>query len=276
MTTDRPDRIAELFAHTRAEGRPALIPFVPAGWPEADATTEIVEAAIAGGADALELGLPFSDPLGDGATNQKAYHEALAQGVTSATVLDDVRELRARGVTIPLIVMGYINPLLAYGGAAFVRDAVDAGLDGLIVVDMPPDEAREIEEPARAAGLHLIYLVAPTSTDERLRTVAEHAGGFVYCVSVTGVTGARQQMSEGLGEFIERVRRFTDLPLAVGFGISERQHVELVGSVADGAVVGSAFVNVIAEAPRDQRGGAIREFVERMSGRSEAPVATNS
>lgn len=271
MSDDRPDRIAEMFVRTRAEGRPALIPFVPAGWPEADATPEIVEAAIAGGADALELGLPFSDPLADGATNQQAYYEALQQGVTPASILENVRELRARGVTIPLIIMGYINPILAYGDA-FSRDAVEAGVDGLIVVDMPPNEAREIEEPARAAGLHIIYLVAPTSTEERLRLVAEHAGGFVYCVSLTGITGARQRMSEGLGEFLDRVRAHTELPLAVGFGISEREHVEQVGTVADGAVVGSAFVNVVRDAPREERAALVRAFVERMSGRTGAAV----
>jgi len=274
LSDDRPDRIAETFARTRAEGRPALMPFVPAGWPEADATTEIIEAAIAGGADIFELGLPFSDPLADGATNQQAYYEALQQGVTPVTVLENVRELRARGVSIPIIIMGYINPILAYG-EAFARDAVEAGVDGLIVVDMPPNEGREIEEPARAAGLHVIYLVAPTSTEERLQLVAEHAGGFVYCVSLTGTTGARPRMSEGLDEFLGRVREHTDLPLAVGFGISERTHVEQVGAVADGAVVGSAFVNVVRDTPRNERAEAVRAFVEQMSGRASAPVAAS-
>jgi tryptophan synthase alpha chain len=273
MTAQHSDRIAAMFARTRAEGRPAIMPFVPAGWPEADATAEIIEAAVAGGADAFELGLPFSDPLADGATNQQAYHEALLQGVNASTVLATVRGLRDRGVDIPIIVMGYINPLLSYGGADFVRDAVAAGVDGLIVVDMPPNEASEIEVPARAAGLHVIYLVAPTSTDARLQTVAEHASGFVYCVSLAGVTGVRQHMTAGLEDFLARVRGHTDLPLAVGFGISERQHVEQVGAVADGAVIGSAFVNVVRDAPRDERAAAVRSFMERMSGRT--PVAAN-
>jgi tryptophan synthase alpha chain len=272
MTSAHPDRIAETFARARAEGRPAIMPFVPAGWPEAGATPEIVEAAIAGGADLLELGLPFSDPLADGATNQQAYYEALQQGVTAATVLDNVRELRARGVTIPLVIMGYINPILAYGGEAFTRDAVEAGVDGLIVVDMPPNEAREVEEPARKVGLHIIYLVAPTSTDQRLQLVAEHAGGFIYCVSLAGVTGVRHQLSEGLGDFLARVRAHTDLPLAVGFGISEREHVEQVGAVADGAIIGSAFVNVVRDTPREQRAAAVQAFVEQMSGRAAASV----
>ena len=272
MSTERPDRIAEAFARAHAEDRPALFPFVPAGWPEADATPEIVEAAIAGGADGLELGLPFSDPLADGATNQQAYYEALQQGVTPVTVPDNVRELRARGVTIPLIIMGYINPILAYG-ETFAHDAVEAGVDGIIVVDMPPNEAREIEEPARAAGLHVIYLVAPTSTEKRLQMVAEHASGFVYCVSLTGTTGARQEMSADLGEFLARVRGHTDLPLVVGFGISERAHMEQVGAVADGAAVGSAFVSTVRNAPREQRATAVREFVERLAGRE--PVTAN-
>jgi tryptophan synthase alpha chain len=262
-----------MFERTRAEGRPAVIPFVPAGWPEADATPEIVQAAIAGGADALELGLPFSDPLADGPANQQAYYEALQQGVTPVTVLDNVRELRATGVQIPLIIMGYVNPMLAYGAERWVRDAVEVGIDGLIVVDLPPGEARELEEPARAAGLHMIYLVAPTSTSERLQLVAEHASGFVYCVSLTGTTGARAELSKELPQFIARVRAHTKLPLAVGFGISERRHVEEVGAVADGAVIGSAFVRAISEAPRDERASVVRGFLERMTGRASTPAA---
>jgi tryptophan synthase alpha chain len=273
VSGDRPDRLAAMFERTRAEGRPAVIPFVPAGWPEADATPEIVEAAIAGGADALELGLPFSDPLADGPANQQAYYEALQQGVTPVTVLENVRELRAAGVEIPLIIMGYVNPMLAYGAERWVRDAVEAGVDGLIVVDLPPGEARELEEPARAAGLQMIYLVAPTSTAERLALVAEHASGFVYCVSLTGTTGARAELSKELPEFIARVRAHTKLPLAVGFGISERRHVEEVGAVADGAVIGSAFVRTISEVPRDERASVVRGFLERMTGRASTPAA---
>jgi tryptophan synthase alpha chain len=273
VSGDRPDRLAAMFERTRAEGRPAVIPFVPAGWPEADATPEIVQAAIAGGADALELGLPFSDPLADGPANQQAYYEALQQGVTPVTVLENVRELRAAGVEIPLIIMGYVNPMLAYGAERWVRDAVEAGVDGLIVVDLPPGEARELEEPARAAGLQMIYLVAPTSTAERLALVAEHASGFVYCVSLTGTTGARAELSKELPEFIARVRAHTKLPLAVGFGISERRHVEEVGALADAAVIGSAFVRTISEVPRDERASVVRGFLERMTGRASTPAA---
>lgn len=269
------DRIAEMFARTRAEGRPAVIVFAPAGWPEFDATVEVVEAAIAGGADAFELGMPFSDPLADGVTNQEAYQQALAQGTTPATLLDNVRALRARGVSAPLLIMGYFNPILAYGIERFVTDAAAAGVDGLIIVDLPPGEAAELEQPARRAGLSMVYLLAPTSTDERIRAVAEHASGFIYCVSVTGVTGARDELPEELAEFMARVRAASDLPLAVGFGISARRHVETVAAIADAAVIGSAFVRTIADGPAAERGERIRRFLGGLTGREpdRVPVA---
>jgi tryptophan synthase alpha chain len=273
MASRTPDRISELFARTRAEGRSAVIPFVPAGWPEFGATPEIVQAAIDGGADAIELGLPFSDPLADGATNQQAYYESLEQGTTPVTLLDTVRSLRASGITIPIIVMGYVNPMTSYGADRWVTDAVEAGVDGLVIVDLPPNEAAELEIPAHAAGLHIIYLVAPSSTDDRLRLVAEHASGFVYCVSITGTTGARSELPEDLPEFIGRVRAQTDLPLAIGFGISERRHVEEVAALADASIIGSAFVRTISDTPREGRAAAVREFVERMTGRASSPVA---
>ena len=273
MASRTPDRISELFARTRAEGRSAVIPFVPAGWPEFGATPEIVQAAIDGGADAIELGLPFSDPLADGATNQQAYYESLEQGTTPVTLLDTVRSLRASGITIPIIVMGYVNPMTSYGADRWVTDAVEAAVDGLVIVDLPPNEAAELEIPAHAAGLHIIYLVAPSSTDDRLRLVAEHASGFVYCVSITGTTGARSELPEDLPEFIGRVRAQTDLPLAIGFGISERRHVEEVAALADASIIGSAFVRTISDTPREGRAAAVREFVERMTGRASSPVA---
>ncbi len=208
------DRLAEMFARTRAEGRPAVIPFVPGGWPEPDATPGIVRAAVAGGADAVEIGFPFSDPLADGVTNQQAYQQALAQGVTLATVLEAVRAIRAAGIPVPLLLMGYCNPLFAFGLDRFVQAAAAAGVDGLIIVDLPPEEAGELEALARAAGLHMVYLLAPTSTRERIAVVAAHASGFIYCVSVTGVTGARSALSDELPAFLQRVRAQTELPLA--------------------------------------------------------------
>ena len=268
MTTRTTNRIAEMFERTRAERRPAVIVFAPAGWPEPDATADIIEAAVAGGADAFELGLPFSDPLADGVVNQEAYQQALAQGVTTETVLAAAREVRARGVRAPLLVMGYFNPVLAYGVSRFVRDAAAAGIDGLIIVDLPPGEAAELEGPARDAGIDLVFLLAPTSTPERIRAVADHASGFIYCVSVTGVTGARDELPEELAGFIGRVRAATDLPLAVGFGISARRHVEAVGAIADGAVIGSAFVRTIADGPAAERAERIRHFLGEITGRA--------
>ena len=269
------DRIGEMFARTRGDGRPALIPFVPGGWPEREATPAIVRAAVAGGADAMEIGLPFSDPLADGVTNQRAYQQALDNGFTARALFDAVRRMRAEGVSVPLLVMGYFNPLLAYGARRFAEDASDAGVDGLILVDLPPEETAEVASPARAAGLHLVYLLAPTSTDQRIALVAEHGSGFIYCVSVTGVTGARATLSAELPAFLARVRAQTELPLAVGFGISTREHVREVGRFADAAIVGSAFVDAIANAPAERRPEVVRAYMEGMSGREtdHAPAA---
>ena len=265
-TVPATDRLAEMFARTHAEGRPALVTFVPAGWPELDDTVRLVEAALEGGADAMEIGLPFSDPLGDGPVNQQAYEEAIRGGCNTDTVFAAVAELRARGVRAPLLVMGYFNSVLAYGVGRFVEAAVRAGVDGLIIVDLPPQEAAELEVPARAAGLHMIYLLAPTSTEERIKLVVEHASGFIYCAGVVGITGARSELSAELPAFIARVRAHTDLPLAVGFGISAREHVEAVGTLADAAVVGSAFVRTVAETTSAQRPEAVRAFVQEIAG----------
>ena len=268
------DRIAELFERTRAEGRPALIAFVPGGWPEPDATPGIVRALLEGGADAVELGVPFSDPLADGVTNQAAYQQALDAGVTQDDVLASVRALRDDGVTAPLLLMGYFNPMLAPGTESFARAAAEAGVDGLIVVDLPVEEADELAKPARAHGVHLVYLLAPTSTAERIEAVGERGSGFVYCVSVTGVTGARAQLPEDLPAFIARVREGASLPLAVGFGISAREHVEEVGRIADAAIVGSAVVQAIREAPIERRHEAVRNLMERLSGRVAEAAAS--
>ena len=268
------DRLAEMFERTRAEGRPALIAFVPGGWPEPDATPEIVRALLDGGADAVEVGVPFSDPLADGVTNQAAYQQALDAGVTQDDVLAGVRALREDGVTAPLLLMGYFNPMLSAGAEPFARRAAEAGVDGLIVVDLPVEEAAELAEPAKAHGVHLVYLLAPTSTAERIAAVGERGSGFVYCVSVTGVTGSRAQLPEELPAFIARVRERASLPLAVGFGISAREHVEEVGRIADGAIVGSAVVQTISEAPRDRRHEAVRSLMEQLSGRAAKAAAS--
>ncbi|MGQ9572876.1 MAG: tryptophan synthase subunit alpha [Dehalococcoidia bacterium] len=266
-------RIGQTMARLREERRLGLIAYLTVGYPDVEATLRLVPALAAGGADMVELGVPFSDPLADGATIQRASHHALRQGVTLACCLDVVKELRAQGLAIPILLMGYYNPILAYGADEFARDAAAAGADGLIGVDLPPEEAAGVRIACAARGLDLIYLLAPTSSDERIALVASQASGFIYCVSLTGVTGARGQLASGLAEFLARVRRHTSLPLAVGFGISKREHLEVVASLgAEAAVIGSAIIDVIDRAPAEEREERVREYVEVVTGQRKATV----
>jgi len=241
-------RIAAVFERARTENRAALMPYLPLGYPTPDTSLALVEAVVAGGADMLELGVPFSDPLADGPTIQHATHVALQQGVTVARCLEMARELRRRGITVPFIFMGYYNPILAYGEEAFCRECHNVGVDGLIVPDLPPEEGETLEVICRRHGLALIYLLAPTSTPDRIRLVSERSQGFVYLVSVTGITGARDHLPPDLAAFVGRVRVVTGKPLAVGFGISTPEHARQVAALADGVIVGSALVRLAAEA----------------------------
>ncbi len=235
-------RIQETFARLRTLGQAAFMPYMPVGYPSPELSPAIFHALVEAGADLIEVGAPFSDPLADGPTIQAATQQALAQGVIPADALALVRRLRAEGVTIPLILMGYVNPILAYGMERYVADAAAAGADGFITPDLPPDEAGELEALAQAHGLAVIHLVAPTSTHERLALAASHSSGFLYLVSVTGVTGARKSLPVQLADFVGRVRAHTDLPLAVGFGIATPEQARAVAQLADGVVVGSALV----------------------------------
>ena len=263
-------RIGPALAAIREQGRTALAPYLTIGYPEPAALPGLARALVEGGADMLELGVPFSDPLADGATIQRANFAALRHGVTAASCLEAVRGLRSRGLEVPVLLMGYYNPILAYGPEVFAADASAAGVDGLIVVDLPPEESGLLQEACRAQGLDLVYLLAPTSTAERVTLVARRASGFVYCVSVTGVTGARSSLPPELPAFVERVRRQTTLPLAVGFGISQREHVEAVGRIAEVAVVGSALIDVIEASPAQEREARVRAYVEVLAGRRGA------
>jgi len=266
-------RIGQTMARLRKKGRLGLIAYLTVGYPDTETTLRLVPALAAGGADMVELGVPFSDPLADGTTIQRASHCALQQGVTPAVCLDVVKQLRARGLAIPLLLMGYYNSVLAYGIDEFARDAGAAGADGLIEVDLPPEEAAGVQTACAGRGLDLIYLLAPTSSDERIALVAAQASGFIYCVSVTGVTGARGQLPAGLSKFLARVRGHTSLPLAVGFGISKREHLETVAGLgAEAAVIGSAIINVIDRAPAEEREERVREYVEVVTGRRNATV----
>lgn len=258
------------FQRLKEERRTGFIAFITVGYPDIESTPGLVRALVEGGADIIELGIPFSDPLAEGPTIQKSSFHALQQGTTMESCLEVARKLRADGVGVPLVFMGYYNPILAYGIERFAKDAAQAGADGVIPVDLPPEESGELHAALKANGLDLIYLLAPTSTDERIRAVGERASGFVYCVSLTGVTGSRDSLSGGLEDFIGRVRKQISLPLAVGFGISQRKHFEAVARIADAAVIGSAIIDEIADCGPSEREVRLKHYAEVVTGRRGA------
>ena len=229
------------------KGRPAFMPYAVLGYPTREASLEVIKTLADEGADLLELGVPFSDPLADGPTIQAATQKSLENGTTVKDCLAMTRELRANGVDTPALMMGYINPIMAYGMEQFVADAADAGADGFIVPDLPPEEAGEFEALCEQHSLAMVYLLAPTSGQERVKLVTKRSQGFVYLVSLLGVTGARTDLPPDLADFVNRVRAETDKPLAVGFGIGNGEQARLVGSIADGVIVGSALVKRAGE-----------------------------
>lgn len=269
-----PERIANAFEQARLAGRMALMPYVTIGFPELGDTVGIVEALEAAGSAVIELGVPYSDPLADGPTIQAASYTALQNGIDTAACLETVRAIRAAGVITPLLFMGYYNPILSYGIENYARDCADAGLDGLLVPDLPPEENGPMRQALDANGLALIPMVAPTSTEERIRQACAGAGGFVYCVSVAGVTGVRADLSPALADFVARVRTHTTLPLAVGFGISERRHVEQLAEIVQGAVVGTRMIEVIDSAPPHERAARAGAFAAELLGHSEPAGST--
>lgn len=235
-------RIADAFNNALNSRTAALMPYFTLGYPDRGTSLDIVES-IAADSDLLELGIPFSDPLADGPTIQRSTQIALENGTTVSGCLDMVRELRQRGVETPVCLMGYYNPMLAYGLEPFVEDAKTAGVQGFIVPDLPPEEAAQLMQLAAAAGLAYIYFLAPTSSLERIEQVTQQAAGFIYLVSVTGVTGARQALQSDLADFVQRVRSRSAVPLAIGFGISTPDQAASVAGLADGVIVGSALIN---------------------------------
>lgn len=245
------NRIDEKFKTLLNRGDKALIPYITAGEPDIEMTKQLVLAMERNGADIIELGVPFSDPLADGTTIQRASQRALQRGVDLATILSAVHQIRERS-SVPLILMSYYNPILRYGLERFVRHAAESGVDGLIVPDLPPEEAEEFLRISKPRGFDLIFLVTPTSTVERIRLVSRCSAGFVYCVSLTGVTGARKEIFGGLKRFLQEVRTQTDKPLAVGFGISTPEQAGKVARLADGVIVGSAIVDIIEKSSRRQ------------------------
>ncbi len=241
------NRLDEKFRELEQIPRTALMPYLPLGYPTLELSRELIRAVCGAGADILELGMPFSDPLADGPAIQHATQIALQNGMNMNRCLDMVLDARVHGVTIPLVLMGYYNPILNYGIEKFARDAFEVGADGVIVPDLPIEEAEPLQRALQHQDVHLVLLAAPTSSEERLHKIGTATRGFLYLVSVTGVTGERDSLPEGLEEFILRARAVTDKPLCVGFGISNPQAAQRVAKMADGVIVGSALVTRIGE-----------------------------
>lgn len=260
------ERIEGMFERVRARNRPGLIVFLTAGFPDLETTEQLIPALIAAGADAVEVGIPFSDPLAEGPVIQESSFRALQAGVTLQDCLNLVARLRHRTPDAPLLLMGYYNPIYAYGVARFVDECDRVGVDGLIAVDLPGFEAGQLSELCAARGVSVIPLLAPTSADASIAAACAGASGFVYCISVTGVTGARSEVSQRGVELVRRVRAHTALPLAVGFGISRPEHIAEVGQTAEAAVVGSALVRVMLEAPPGEVVSRAAQFVAGLAG----------
>ena len=256
-----PSRLDATFAALRARHERALVAYFTAGDPSLALTRKLVVEAARRGADVIELGIPFSDPLADGPVVQRATQRALATGVTLPRVLELVREMRGE-VSAPLVFLTYYNPILAFGLKAFCRTSVEAGIDGVIVADLPPEESGPLRSEAMAAGLDLIHLVAPTSTPERMRKIARASEGFVYMVSLTGVTGERTTLAPELTQQLRAFRAITTKPVCVGFGIGTPEQAALVGQLADGVVVGSAIVRLVEQhASSPELLGRVGDFI---------------
>ncbi len=261
-------KITQAFVQARQAKRGVLIPYFMCGYPTAEQSVEIMLAAAEGGADIIELGMPFSDPLADGATIQHAGHIALERGMSIRGCMEIARQISAKS-TVPLLLMGYYNPVMAYGLARFCEDAKANGVNGLIIPDLPMEEAEPLLEEVKKNGLALIFLIPPTTPDERIAKVAEltasETGGFVYCVSLSGVTGSRTSLPAHLQSFIERVKGYTkDLPIAIGFGLSTPEHIAEVTRYADGAVVGSALVHLIDKHADGTQAEAVRHYIQSL------------
>ena len=260
------NRIDTVLGRLRESGQTALAPYITIGFPDVPTSEELVRAILDSGGDLLELGVPFSDPLADGPTIQMTTYRALQNGVTVRECLAVVRRLRASGVEAPLVFLGYYNPYFSYGIESFLDDAADAGVDGMIVPDLPTVEAAQFGEMCRNRGIHLIPMLAPTSSDERIEDACKAAGGFIYCVSLTGVTSARRTLSSGTAGLVERIRQHTDLPILVGFGVSRPEHLVEIGTYAEGAAVGSALLDAVDKAPPEGKVEAARNFIRDLRG----------
>jgi tryptophan synthase alpha chain len=261
-------RIATTLSKLKAQNKTALIPYVMAGFPYADVTPDLMHGMVEAGADVIELGVPFSDPSADGPVIQKAGEKALAAGIGLAKVLDMVTAFRSQNTTTPVVLMGYANPIERYdikhGSGSFIKDASSAGVDGMLVVDYPPEECEAFAADLRANSMDLIFLLAPTSTDQRMAQVARVASGYVYYVSLKGVTGAGNLDTAAVEAMLPRIRQHVSIPVGVGFGIRDAATAKAVGKVADAVVIGSKIIQLIENAPRDQVTGLARNFVREI------------
>jgi tryptophan synthase alpha chain len=237
-------RISSVFEKLKLKKEKALIPFITAGDPDADTTDQLLKCLVENGADIIELGVPFSDPMADGPTIQAASQRALSNSFSMQTIFNHVKKMRTYSET-PIILFGYYNPFLHYGIDKLCKDAKNAGADAFLIVDLPPEEASEIKKSADDNGIDMIFLLAPTSTADRIKLIANKASGFIYFVSVTGVTGARSSLDTSLSSYIDKIRKFTDLPVGIGFGISSPEHVREVVEYSDAVIVGSAIIKII-------------------------------
>jgi tryptophan synthase alpha chain len=266
-------QIASVFAALRARGEAAFVPYFTAGDPDLATSEALVRAAVAEGADAIELGVPFSDPMADGPVLQRSAGRALHAGTTLPRVLELVARLRAT-ISQPLILFGYYNPFFRYGVAELARDAAAAGADGLLCVDLPPEEAHDLRRAARSAELDLIALLAPTTPPARIRTIARTASGFLYFVSVLGTTGARTDLPPSLPDWVRRVRQTTELPVGVGFGVSRPEQAAWIAGFADAVIIGSAIARCVEEGSADGAPGRVADFLGaiRQAMRAAAPA----
>ncbi len=254
-------RIAQTFAQLSAQGRKGLIPFITAGDPYPEMTVDLMHALVKGGANVIELGVPFSDPMADGPVIQRASERALAKKVGLRTVLEYVRAFRATDTTTPVVLMGYANPIERMGVDAFAKAASEAGVDGVLVVDYPPEECEGFAKTMRDAGIDPIFLLAPTSTEARIAQIARVASGYIYYVSLKGVTGAATIDLDAVAARIPQIRQHARLPVGVGFGIRDAATARAIGGVADAVVIGSRIVQLLEEAPREQAVQYLTDFI---------------
>ena len=258
------NRIDKTLKQAREIDKTVIVPYITVGFPEIDTFKDIASVLVEAGVDMLELGIPFSDPLADGPTIQATSFKALENGVNLSSSLEAVSDLRVLDDKTPIIFMGYYNPFFKYGIKKFLKDASVIGVDGLIIPDLPSEESMTLSEECKNVGIHLIPLLAPTSTEQRIEAACSIARGFIYCVSLTGVTGARAGLSANVKRLVDNIRKYTDLPILVGFGVSTKKDVIQIGKFADGAVVGSALLDVIKRSPKESQKENARMFVKNL------------